>query len=112
MTNIKFKDLKLNSDGQIPVIVQDYANGEVLMLAYMDEEAFNKTLETKTMTYHSRSRNELWVKGLTSGHYQYVKSLTLDCDKDTLLAKVEQIGVACHTGTRSCFFNKVYEKEV
>lgn len=107
MTEFKFKDLKLNNDGMIPVIVQDYKNGEVLMLAYMNEEAYNKTLETKTMTYYSRSRDELWVKGLTSGHFQYVKSLTLDCDKDTLLAKVEQVGVACHTGSRSCFFNEV-----
>ncbi len=107
MTEFKFKDLKLNNDGMIPVIVQDYENGEVLMLAYMNEEAYNKTLETKTMTYYSRSRDELWVKGLTSGHFQYVKSLTLDCDKDTLLAKVEQVGVACHTGSRSCFFNEV-----
>ena len=107
MTEFKFKDLKLNNDGMIPVIVQDYETGEVLMLAYMNEEAYNKTLETKTMTYYSRSRDELWVKGLTSGHFQYVKSLTLDCDKDTLLAKVEQVGVACHTGSRSCFFNEV-----
>lgn len=107
MTEFKFKDLKLNNDGMIPVIVQDYENCEVLMLAYMNEEAYNKTLETKTMTYYSRSRDELWVKGLTSGHFQYVKSLTLDCDKDTLLAKVEQVGVACHTGSRSCFFNEV-----
>ncbi len=107
MIEFKFKDLKLNNDGMIPVIVQDYKNGEVLMLAYMNEEAYNKTLETKTMTYYSRSRDELWVKGLTSGHFQYVKSLTLDCDKDTLLAKVEQVGVACHTGSRSCFFNEV-----
>lgn len=99
--------LKKNSDGMIPVIVQDYQNNDVLMLAYMNEEAYKKTLETGIMTYWSRSRNELWVKGATSGHYQYVKELFLDCDVDTLLAKVDQVGAACHTGSRSCFFNEV-----
>lgn len=109
--DMKFADLKKNSDGQVPCIVQDYKTNEVLMLAYMDEEAFNKTIETGTMTYHSRSRNELWVKGLTSGHFQYVHEITADCDKDTLLAKVEQIGVACHTGSYSCFFNTVVKRD-
>lgn len=104
-------ELKLNSDGLIPVIVQDYRTNEVLMLAYMNEEAFYKTVETGRMTYYSRSRQELWVKGLTSGHIQYVKSLTADCDFDTLLAKVSQVGAACHTGAYSCFFNNVFEKE-
>ena len=99
-----FSEFKLNSDGLIPVVVQDFKTSEVLMVAYMDEEAFNQTVKTGKMTYHSRSRNALWVKGETSGHFQYVKSLTLDCDNDTLLAKVEQIGAACHTGERSCFF--------
>ena len=108
-TNKKFTwaDLKLNSDGMIPVVVQDASNNQVLMVAYMNEEAFNLTLETKRMTYWSRSRSEIWVKGLTSGHFQYVKSLYLDCDNDTILAKVDQIGAACHTGSRSCFFNKL-----
>ena len=77
------------------------------MVAYMNEEAYNRTIETGTMTYYSRSRNELWVKGLTSGHFQYVKELYCDCDLDTILAKVEQVGAACHTGSRSCFFNEI-----
>ena len=99
--------LKKNSDGMIPVIVTDVDNNEVLQLAYMNEEAYNKTLETGVMTYWSRSRNELWIKGETSGHFQYVRSLALDCDLDTMVAKVEQIGAACHTGSRSCFFNEI-----
>ena len=105
--NIDFASLKKNSDGLVPVIVQDYKTLEVLMLAYMNEEAFLHTLECKRMTYYSRSRQELWEKGLTSGHFQYWKELTADCDKDTILAKVEQIGAACHTGRRSCFFNQI-----
>lgn len=110
-SSMQWSDFKLNSEGMIPVIVQDYKTSEVLMLAYMNEEAFHKTIETGKMTYWSRSRNELWTKGLTSGHFQYVKSLIMDCDKDTLLAKVSQVGAACHTGSRTCFFNKVVEKE-
>lgn len=104
---VNFKDFKLNSDGLLPVIVQDYKSGKVLMMAYMNEEAFENTIKTDQMTYFSRSRNTLWVKGETSGHYQYVKSLTIDCDKDTLLAKVEQIGPACHTGNPTCFFQPI-----
>lgn len=100
-----------NSDGLIPVIVQDYKNDEVLMMAYMNEEAFNKTLETGNMTYYSRSRNKLWLKGEESGHFQYLKSMYVDCDSDTLLAKVEQVGAACHTGNRTCFYTNIYEKE-
>ena len=84
--DLKWSDLKLNSDGMVPVIVQDYRTDEVLMLAYMDEEAFNTTINIGKMTYYSRSRQELWTKGLTSGHIQYVKSLTADCDCDTILA--------------------------
>lgn len=103
---ISFDDLK-TVDGLIPCVTQDYRTGQVLMVAYMDKEAFEKTVETGIMTYHSRSRNELWVKGLTSGHYQYVKEISADCDKDTLLAKVRQIGAACHTGEYSCFFNTI-----
>ena len=99
-----FSEFKLNSEGLIPVIVQHYKTSEVLMMAYMNEEAFENTIKTGKMTYFSRSRNELWVKGETSGHFQYVKSLTVDCDKDTILAKVEQIGAACHTGNPTCFF--------
>ena len=92
------------SKGLVPAIAQDAATGEVLMLSYMNEEAWKRTLETGEAHYWSRSRNELWTKGLTSGHVQYVKSLTIDCDNDTILAKVEQVGAACHTGNRTCFF--------
>ena len=108
---IKWSDLKLNSDGMVPVIVQDYRTNEVLMLAYMNEDAFNATIIRGKMTYFSRSRQELWLKGETSGHLQYVKSLTADCDFDTILARVSQVGAACHTGKRSCFFNQIIEKE-
>ncbi len=107
----KWSDFKLNSDGMVPVIVQDYRTSEVLMMAYMNENAYNNTLKTGKMTYYSRSRKELWLKGETSGHFQYVKSLTADCDMDTILAKVSQVGVACHTGARSCFFNEITKKE-
>lgn len=108
---IPFSEFKKNSDGLIPVIVQDYKTCEVLMLAYMNEESYNKTIETGRMTYYSRSRQELWIKGETSGHYQYVKALHLDCDNDTILAKVEQIGAACHTGSYSCFFQELVKKD-
>ena len=81
------------------------------MVAYMNEEAYQTTLKTGRMTYYSRSRDELWVKGETSGHYQYVKSMMADCDKDTILAKVSQIGAACHTGAHSCFFNEIMSRE-
>lgn len=104
---MEFKDFKLNSDGMIPVVVQDYENNDVLMVAYMNEEAYNLTISTGKMTYYSRSRNEIWVKGLTSGHFQYVRELYIDCDNDTILAKVEQIGAACHTGHRTCFFTEL-----
>ncbi len=108
---LKWSDFKLNAEGLIPVIAQDYRTEEVLMLAYMNEEAFNNTLTTGKMTYYSRSRRELWMKGGTSGHIQYVKSLTADCDRDTILAKVSQVGAACHTGSYSCFFNEIVFKE-
>ncbi len=103
-------DVKTDEKGLVPAIVQDYRTGEVLMLAYMNEDAYNETLRTGRMVYYSRSRREQWVKGLTSGHYQYVKSMYLDCDHDTILAKVRQIGAACHTGSHSCFFNEVFAK--
>ena len=109
--DLKWSDLKLNSDGMVPVIVQDYRTDEVLMLAYKNEEAFNTTINIGKMTYYSRSRKELWTKGLTSGHIQFVKSLTADCDFDTILAKVSQVGAACHTGNRSCFFHNIVKKE-
>lgn len=108
---VKWEELKKNSDGQVPVVVQDYRTGQVLMVAYMNEEAYMTTLKTGKMTYFSRSRNELWIKGLTSGHFQYVKELTTDCDMDTLLAKVSQVGAACHTGSYSCFFNEIMKKD-
>ena len=108
---IAFSEFKLNSDGLIPVVVQDYKTDEVLMVAYMNEEAFEKTIATGKMTYYSRSRQELWVKGLTSGHFQYVRSIEIDCDNDTLLAKVKQIGAACHTGNRSCFYRNLVSTE-
>lgn len=109
-TAISFAQMKKNSDGLVPVIVQDYKNNEVLMLAYMDEMAYNKTVETGKMTYFSRERQKLWVKGEESGHFQYVKSLSIDCDSDTLLAKVMQVGAACHTGNRSCFYRELLRK--
>ena len=108
---LQWADFKKNSDGMVPVIVQDYRTDEVLMLAYMNEEAFQTTINIGKMTYYSRSRQELWTKGLTSGHIQYVKSLTADCDYDTILAKVSQVGAACHTGNRTCFFNEIVKKE-
>ncbi|MDD3339550.1 MAG: bifunctional phosphoribosyl-AMP cyclohydrolase/phosphoribosyl-ATP diphosphatase HisIE [Lachnospiraceae bacterium] len=108
---IPWSEFKLNADGMVPIIVQDYKTDEVLMLAYMNEAAYEETLRTGKMTYWSRSRDELWTKGLTSGHLQYVKELRLDCDNDTVLAKVSQIGAACHTGSRSCFFKPLVKKE-
>ena len=108
---ISWENLKKNSDGLIPVIVQDYTTNDVLMCAYMNEEAFHATINCGKMTYYSRSRQELWMKGETSGHIQYVKELTADCDFDTILAKVSQVGVACHTGNPSCFFNEIVKKE-
>ncbi|WP_343779295.1 phosphoribosyl-AMP cyclohydrolase [Clostridium sartagoforme] len=94
-------------NGLVPAIIQDFNTKEVLMLAYMSKESLLKTLETKMTWFYSRSRNELWNKGATSGHIQTVKELKVDCDLDTVLVLVEQKGVACHTGERSCFYNKV-----
>ncbi|MCF0105219.1 MAG: phosphoribosyl-AMP cyclohydrolase [Holdemanella sp.] len=105
MMQIDFK----KGNGLVPVIVQEVDTNEVLMLAYMNEESFNRTVETKLATYWSRSRNELWIKGATSGHYQHVKDILIDCDEDTILIKVEQEGAACHTGHHSCFYRQ-YEK--
>ena len=101
MTEVK---LKFNKDGLIPAIVQDHENKEVLMLAYMNEEAVQRTKETGRTWFWSRSRQEYWCKGETSGHKQFVKEIRYDCDADTLLVMVEQIGAACHTGERSCFY--------
>lgn len=108
---IKWDELKKNSDGLVPVIVQDYKTREVLMMAYMNEEAYLSTLKSGRMTYYSRSRACQWLKGETSGHFQHVKEMTADCDKDTILARVSQIGAACHTGNYSCFFNEIMKKE-
>ena len=106
-----FSDLKKGPDGLVPVVVQDVKTDAVLMVAYMNEEAFETTLKTGKMTYWSRSRQELWTKGMTSGHLQYVKSLSIDCDNDTILAKVSQIGAACHTGNHTCFYREMVKKE-
>jgi phosphoribosyl-AMP cyclohydrolase len=94
--------------GLVPTIVQDYRTDEVLMLAFMNEKAWEETLRTGMATYWSRTRQKLWVKGKTSGHVQSVKEIRIDCDDDTVLLKVEQVGgAACHTGYRSCFFKRV-----
>ncbi len=96
------------SGGLIPAIVQDFETGEVLMLAFMNEEAWQETLRTGKATYWSRTRQELWIKGQSSGNVQHVREIRIDCDDDTVLLKVEQVGnAACHTGHRSCFFKKV-----
>lgn len=108
---VPFSKMKLDANFLIPVVVQEEATGEVLMLAYMNEEAFEVTKATGIMTYYSRSRRELWVKGLTSGHFQSVVSLEVDCDNDTLLAKVIQRGAACHTGNHSCFYRNLLKRE-
>lgn len=95
--------LKRDSDGLLAAVVQDDDNDQVLMLGWMDEEALHRTLSTGRVTFWSRSRQEYWRKGDTSGHAQYVRSVAIDCDGDALLVRVEQVGAACHTGTRSCF---------
>jgi phosphoribosyl-AMP cyclohydrolase / phosphoribosyl-ATP pyrophosphohydrolase len=110
-SKLLFSDFKVDANGLLPVVVQDYRSNEVLMLAYMNQEAYNKTIMGGRMTYYSRSRSQLWLKGETSGHFQYVKELTLDCDNDTILAKVLQIGPACHTGEKSCFHKELIKKE-
>lgn len=110
-SSMAFSEFKTDANGLVPCIVQDYRTGQVLMLAYMNEESYNATCATGKMTYYSRSRQELWCKGDTSGHYQYVKELSLDCDNDTILAKVHQIGAACHTGSYSCFFKELAKKD-
>lgn len=99
--------LKRNGDGLVPAIVQDGGSGEVLMLAWMNDEALHRTLTTGRATYWSRSRQEVWVKGETSGHHQYVREVKLDCDGDALLLTVDQVGAACHTGARNCFFTDI-----
>lgn len=110
-SSMAFSQFKKNDEGLVPVIVQDYKTGEVLMLAYMNEEAYQQTIKSGKMTYYSRSRQTLWCKGETSGHYQYVKHLMIDCDRDTILAKVRQVGAACHTGHATCFFTDLVKKQ-
>lgn len=101
------KKLKFNENGLIPAIAQDEKTGEVLMMAWMNEESLNLTLSSGYATYFSRSRNSLWKKGDTSGHFQEVVSIAADCDFDCILLKVKQTGAACHTGKHSCFFNEI-----
>ncbi|MCR4908943.1 MAG: bifunctional phosphoribosyl-AMP cyclohydrolase/phosphoribosyl-ATP diphosphatase HisIE [Lachnospiraceae bacterium] len=110
-SSMSWEELKEGENGLIPCIVQDYRTREVLMMAWMNREAFEQTIATGLMTYYSRSRQSLWVKGETSGHFQYVRALYADCDNDTILAKVSQVGAACHTGERSCFFKEMLKKE-
>ena len=101
------ENIKLNSKGLIPVIVQQYNTNEVLMLAWMNKESLDETIKTKKVCFWSRSSNKLWRKGETSGNIQEVKDIMFDCDKDTILIKVNARGPACHTGENSCFFNKI-----
>ena len=104
---MKLSELHFNEVGLIPVVVQDATVGDVLMVAWMNKEAIEKTLSTSRMTYWSRSRQCFWVKGETSGNTQELVELIADCDRDCLLAHVKQVGVACHTGARSCFFEAI-----
>ncbi|HOD12215.1 MAG TPA: phosphoribosyl-AMP cyclohydrolase [Candidatus Omnitrophota bacterium] len=99
--------LRFNADGLLPAIVQDYRTKDVLMLAYMNLASLKKTIKGGKTCFWSRSRKEFWVKGMTSGHFQYVKSIFYDCDLDTLLILVRQVGAACHTGKKSCFYRKI-----
>ncbi len=99
--------LKRTADGLVAAVVREHATGDVLMMAWMDDEALHRTLTTGRATYWSRSRQEYWVKGATSGHHQYVRAVALDCDGDTLLVTVEQVGAACHTGTPTCFSDEL-----
>lgn len=104
-------DIKYDENGLVPAIAQDLGTGEVLMLAYMNEESLKLTIETGYAHYYSRSRKELWKKGETSGHLQEVKGIYYDCDGDSILLKINQVGVACHTGSYSCFSNPIKEYE-
>lgn len=103
--------LSCDPAGLVAAVVQEHDTGEVLMLAWMDAEALRRTLSTGRATYWSRSRQQYWVKGDTSGHHQYVRSVALDCDGDALLVKVDQVGAACHTGTHSCFTDVIFEEK-
>ena len=105
--NAQLDDLKLDSDGLIPAIIQDAHTKQVLMMAWMNREALNKTVETGKTHFYSRSRRKLWLKGESSGHTQTVRSITKDCDQDVLLIAVDQVGAACHEGFASCFFREL-----
>lgn len=107
MKKTDLKDFKFDKQGLIPAIIQDHKTKDVLMLAYMNKESLRRTLKLGKTCFWSRSRKEYWVKGMTSGHFQFVKSLAYDCDMDAVLIKVRQVGVACHTGNRSCFYRKI-----
>jgi phosphoribosyl-AMP cyclohydrolase len=103
--------IRRNADGLVPAVVQQHDTLEVLMVAWMNDEALHQTLTTGRATYYSRSRGRLWVKGETSGHHQHVRSIALDCDGDTLLVRVDQVGPACHTGARTCFHDAIYPNQ-
>ena len=108
LKNLKsINELKFDKSGLIPVVIQDAKNHQVLMVAYMNKRSLKKTIRSGLATYWSRSRNTLWLKGETSGHFQKVKKIYFDCDKDTLLIEVQQLGVACHTGNKTCFFRRL-----
>lgn len=106
-----FDQLKFNADGLIPAVIQEQSTGRVLMMAWMNREAIERTLEMGRTVFWSRSRQKYWVKGESSGHVQLVKDLALDCDGDTLLIQVEQTGAACHEGYKSCFFRSVVNQQ-
>ena len=108
LKNLKsINELKFDKSGLIPVVIQDVKNHQVLMVAYMNKRSLKKTIHSGLATYWSRSRNTLWLKGETSGHFQKVKKIYFDCDNDTLLIEVQQLGVACHTGKRTCFYRRL-----
>lgn len=106
-SKFSIKSLKFDKLGLIPVIIQDYKTSEVLMLAYMNQESIQRTLKLGKTCFWSRSRKEYWVKGETSGHFQFVKQISYDCDMDALLIRVRQVGAACHTGNCSCFYRRI-----
>ena len=109
--SFSLSDVKFNKDGLIPVISQCMNSGKILMMAWMNKDALEKTIKSKNIFYYSRSRAQLWRKGESSGNFQKLHELRLDCDNDTLLALIEQTGVACHTGAHSCFFKILYDAD-
>lgn len=106
-TKFNLSSLKFDEKKLIPAIIQDYKNNEVLMVAYMNKESLRRTIKSGKTCFWSRSRKEYWTKGMTSGHFQFVKSIWYDCDSDALLIKVRQVAAACHTGNRSCFYRRI-----